>query len=83
MFNFSLLIGAAMRWVYWVTCWRHGSVEQVWNRRNTVVLWTLLGSLLFQVLARVPETFSQYSADLCADEHVFLWLGGGEVCLSG
>ena len=33
--------------------------ERVWTRRNTVVLWTLLGAMLFQVLVWVPTTFGQ------------------------
>jgi len=57
-FNFSLLIGAGNAvgiLGYVLAAWIG---ERVWTRRNTVVLWTLLGSLLFQVLVWVPETFS-------------------------
>ena len=58
-FDFSLLIGAgnAIGAVGYVLAAWVG--ERVWTRRNTVVLWTLLGSLLFQVLVWVPESFSQ------------------------
>ena len=58
-FDFSLLIGAgnAIGVVGYVLAAWIG--ERVWTRRNTVVLWTLLGSLLFQVLVWVPESFSQ------------------------
>ncbi len=58
-FNFSLLIGAgnAIGVIgYLLAAWIG---ERVWTRRNTVVLWTLLGSLLFQILVWVPETFSE------------------------
>ncbi len=57
-FNFSLLIGAGNGigvLGYLLAAWIG---ERVWTRRNTVVLWTLLGSLLFQVLVWVPERFS-------------------------
>ena len=56
-FNFSLLIGAGNGigvLGYVLAAWIG---EHVWTRRNTVVLWTLLGSILFQVLVWVPETF--------------------------
>ena len=49
-FNFSLLIGAGNAvgiLGYVLAAWIG---ERVWTRRNTVLLWTLLGSLLFQVL---------------------------------
>ena len=58
-FNFSLLIGAGnaigvLGYVFaaWIG-------ERVWTRRNTVVLWTLLGALLFQVLVWGPTSFGQ------------------------
>ena len=58
-FNFSLLIGAGnaigvLGYVFaaWIGEW-------VWTRRNTVVLWTLLGALLFQVLVWGPTSFGQ------------------------
>ena len=56
-FNFSLLIGAGNGigvLGYVLAAWIG---ERVWTRRNTVVLWTLLGSILFQVLVWVPERF--------------------------
>ena len=58
-FNFSLLIGAgnAIGVIGYVLAAWVG--ERIWTRRNTVVLWTILGSILFQVLVWVPETFSQ------------------------
>ena len=58
-FDFSLLIGAGNGigvLGYVLAAWIG---ERVWTRRNTVVLWTLLGSVLFQVLVWVPTTFSQ------------------------
>ena len=58
-FNFSLLIGAGNAigvLGYMLAAW---TGERVWTRRNTVVLWTLLGALLFQVLVWVPTSFGQ------------------------
>ena len=58
-FNFSLLIGAGNAigvLGYVLAAWIG---ERVWTRRNTVVLWTLLGACLFQVLVWVPTTFGQ------------------------
>ncbi len=58
-FDFSLLIGAGNGigvLGYVLAAWIG---ERVWTRRNTVVLWTLLGSVLFQVLVWVPTTFTQ------------------------
>ena len=58
-FDFSLLIGAGNAIGvagYVLAAWIG---ERVWTRRNTVVLWTLLGSLLFQVLVWLPESFTQ------------------------
>ena len=80
-FNFSLLIGAgnAIGVIGYVLAAWVG--ERIWTRRNTVVLWTVLGSILFQVLVWVPETFLSDPIRVCAHEHVFLWFCGGEVRL--
>ena len=52
------------------------------TRRTTLIVWTLLGAAMFQVLVWMTHSLRRNPRRLRRDEHVFLWHGSREVRLS-